>query len=149
MKSIRLAPTPSACIEPTAHELPQWETRIMNAWWQIGWQWWLGLLLSLGCLGLTVALWRQLRMAAATNAQLLTRMDLFEDQLTALRRELAGLSDASQPQPEAAEPAETAYAQAIRLAKQGMDSSAVAAGCGISRGEAELIVALYRASQRP
>jgi hypothetical protein len=129
--------------------LPQWETRIMNAWWQIGWQWWLGLLLSLGCVGLTVALWRQLRMAAATNAQLLTRMDLFEDQLTALRRELAGLSDASPPPPEVAEPAETAYAQAIRLAKQGMDSSAVAAGCGISRGEAELIVALYRASQRP
>ncbi|WP_374537376.1 DUF2802 domain-containing protein [Chitinimonas taiwanensis] len=121
----------------------------MNAWWQIGWQWWLGLLLSLSCVVLIAVLWRQLRMAAATNAQLLTRMDLFEDQLTALRRELAGLSDASQPQPEAAEPAETAYAQAIRLAKQGMDSSAVAAGCGISRGEAELIVALYRASQRP
>lgn len=36
------------------------------------------------------------------------------------------------------------YNQAIRMARQGLSASDVAAGCGISRGEAELIVALYR-----
>lgn len=40
--------------------------------------------------------------------------------------------------------AETPYAQAIRMAQTGADADAVAAGCGISRGEADLIVALYR-----
>ena len=36
------------------------------------------------------------------------------------------------------------YNQAIHLARQGASASDVASGCGISRGEAELIVALYR-----
>jgi len=30
------------------------------------------------------------------------------------------------------------------MARQGLGASEVASGCGISRGEAELIVALYR-----
>lgn len=38
----------------------------------------------------------------------------------------------------------TPYSQAIRMAQSGADADAVAAGCGISRGEADLIVALYR-----
>lgn len=41
-------------------------------------------------------------------------------------------------------PNETPYGKAIHLAQQGADSSEVAASCGISRAEAELIVALYR-----
>lgn len=40
--------------------------------------------------------------------------------------------------------AATPYSHAIKLARQGLDASAVASGCGISRGEAELIIALYR-----
>lgn len=36
------------------------------------------------------------------------------------------------------------YSQAIRLAQSGADADKVAAQCGISRGEADLIVALYR-----
>lgn len=36
------------------------------------------------------------------------------------------------------------YSQAIRLAQLGTDADKVAAQCGISRGEADLIVALYR-----
>ena len=39
---------------------------------------------------------------------------------------------------------DTPYSQAIRLAQQGADSEKVSAACGISRGEADLIVALYR-----
>jgi cell division protein FtsB len=38
----------------------------------------------------------------------------------------------------------TPYTQAIQLAQQGVDVNEVAARCGISRGEAELIVALHR-----
>jgi TolA-binding protein len=38
----------------------------------------------------------------------------------------------------------TPYAKAIQMAQQGLDIGEVAAGCGISRGEAELIVALHR-----
>lgn len=40
---------------------------------------------------------------------------------------------------------ETPYAHAIRMARTGADSAVVAQECGISRGEADLIVALYRA----
>ncbi|WP_035852293.1 DUF2802 domain-containing protein [Deefgea rivuli] len=44
--------------------------------------------------------------------------------------------------------AESPYAQAIRLAQQGADATEVAAVCGISRGEADLIVAIYRSAAR-
>ena len=40
---------------------------------------------------------------------------------------------------------QSAYGQAIEMAQQGMAVDAVAARCGISRGEAELIVAMHRA----
>lgn len=42
--------------------------------------------------------------------------------------------------------AATPYTQAIQLAQEGVDVNEVAARCGISRGEAELIVALHRNS---
>lgn len=73
------------------------------------------------------------------------------EEVRALREALFALAarvDSKAVAAPAAEP-ESPYSQAIKLAKQGLDSSAVASGCGISRGEAELIVALYRASSRP
>lgn len=36
------------------------------------------------------------------------------------------------------------YREAVEMAEQGLDASAVADSCGISRAEADLIVALYR-----
>lgn len=42
--------------------------------------------------------------------------------------------------------ADTPYGQAIRMARDGRTVAEVASECGISRGEAELIVALYRSS---
>lgn len=77
--------------------------------------------------------------------------ELIRDELVALRRELAGLRSRLDEDNIQAPPAESdsAYSQAMKLAEKGLDSAAVAASCGISRGEAELIVALYRASQRP
>jgi hypothetical protein len=83
--------------------------------------------------------------------------DAHRRELDALRFDIAALQDdmaALEARAEAAsrqavaEP-ESPYSQAIKLAKQGLDSNAVASGCGISRGEAELIVALYRAASRP
>lgn len=41
---------------------------------------------------------------------------------------------------------DTPYGQAIAMARRGLSAPEVAAGCGISRGEAELIIALYRHS---
>lgn len=38
----------------------------------------------------------------------------------------------------------TPYTHAIQMAQQGLDVNELAASCGISRGEAELIVALHR-----
>ena len=43
--------------------------------------------------------------------------------------------------------ASTPYSQSIKLAQQGQNAGQIAASCGISRGEAELIVALYHANQ--
>lgn len=38
----------------------------------------------------------------------------------------------------------SAYGRAIELARQGLDPDSLAVQCGISRGEAELIIALHR-----
>lgn len=45
------------------------------------------------------------------------------------------------------EAATTPYGKAFTLAKQGLDASVLAANCGISRAEAELIVAMQRDSK--
>lgn len=66
-----------------------------------------------------------------------------------LREEVALLTARLEARPGSLDnEAESPYSQAIKLARQGLDSTAVASGCGISRGEAELIVALYRAAGR-
>jgi hypothetical protein len=68
-----------------------------------------------------------------------TRLQADLDRLRNARRravpEVAGAATEVLPSP---------YNQAIHLARQGASASDVASGCGISRGEAELIVALYR-----
>ena len=47
--------------------------------------------------------------------------------------------------PPAAEPGGgSAYSRAIDLARQGVDADSLSTNCGISRGEAELIIALHR-----
>ena len=50
----------------------------------------------------------------------------------------AAISDISE------EAASHSYGKAFNLAKQGMDVAQVAAACGITRSEAELIVAMQR-----
>jgi hypothetical protein len=71
-------------------------------------------------------------------------------ELTALRarvgeleRRLAAL-DGSEPEHTADLAPATPYGKAFTLARQGVDAARLAANCGISRAEAELIVAMQR-----
>jgi hypothetical protein len=67
-----------------------------------------------------------------------------------LRRELEALRErvekleARLPLPEESDGADTPYNRAILLARQGADASQLVEQCGISRGEADLIVAMQR-----
>jgi hypothetical protein len=61
---------------------------------------------------------------------------LLHEQVDKLQKELEQLK--------AQQAAVTPYTHAIQMAQQGLNVNEVAASCGISRGEAELIVALHR-----
>jgi hypothetical protein len=61
-----------------------------------------------------------------------------------LRRQVARLQGEVDKLQAAPAPSVSPYNQAIQMARQGASAAEVANGCGISRGEAELIVALYR-----
>lgn len=68
------------------------------------------------------------------------------EEVTALRRRLDALESlVNRPQPAESIADDSPYGQAVRLARQGLAPQELAARCGISRGEAELIVALNRA----
>jgi hypothetical protein len=77
------------------------------------------------------------------------RLDALEGEIEQVRAQLLHFKEQldkleAAPPPQANAPS-SPYSQAIQLAKQGADVSEVAANCGISRGEAELIVAMHRA----
>src|SRR5262249_6118449 len=61
-----------------------------------------------------------------------------------LRRQVARLQGEVDKLQAPPVPSVSPYNQAIQMARQGASAGDVASGCGISRGEAELIVALYR-----
>lgn len=67
----------------------------------------------------------------------------FDDQ-TVVEESIPTVSK-SPEKPSMSVPAPTAspYMRAIQMAKQGLDADAVAAVCGISRSEAELIIAMH------
>lgn len=78
------------------------------------------------------------------------RLDEMEGEIDQLREQLLHFKEQldklqAAPPPQANAPSSSPYSQAIQLAKQGADVAEVAANCGISRGEAELIVAMHRA----
>lgn len=84
----------------------------------------------------------------ATSTQ--PRLDALESEIEQLREQLLHFKEQidqlkASPPPQANVSSSSPYSQAIQLAQQGADVSEVAANCGISRGEAELIVAMHRA----
>jgi hypothetical protein len=80
------------------------------------------------------------------------RMAALEAEIEQLREQILTihqqLEDRPIPQPQhthSTSPPSSPYSQAIQMAQQGMSVDELAAGCGISRGEAELIVAMHQA----
>lgn len=67
-----------------------------------------------------------------------------KNRLAALEIRLARLEESGDSADTLGEIASNSYGKAFSLAKQGMDVAQVAASCGISRSEAELIVAMQR-----
>jgi hypothetical protein len=65
-------------------------------------------------------------------------------EITELRKQVARLQEEVEKLKAISLPATSPYNQAIQMARQGLSASEVAGTCGISRGEAELIVTLYR-----
>lgn len=87
--------------------------------------------------------WRIWRKGAAANAQS-HEVEVVRTELSQLREQVAKLQTELDQMKSVA--VSTPYSQAIQMVQQGLDANQVAASCGISRGEAELIVALYRAN---
>jgi hypothetical protein len=65
-------------------------------------------------------------------------------EIAELRRQVARLQGEVDKLRAAPQPSVSPYTLAIQMARRGAGASEVASGCGISRGEAELIVALHR-----
>lgn len=71
------------------------------------------------------------------------RLEAMAAELATLRETIAGVTadlDAIRRAPQSS----GQYREAVEMAEQGLDAAAVADNCGISRAEADLIVALYR-----
>lgn len=75
------------------------------------------------------------------ESQRITALSL---ELAELRKQMARLEAEMEKMRAAGAPVSSPYNQAIQMARQGASATDVASSCGISRGEAELIVALYR-----
>lgn len=91
--------------------------------------------------------WRIWQRGAEAHAQsreaqpLALEFTQLQEQVDRLQKELEQLK--------AQQAVATPYTHAIQMAQQGLNVNEVAASCGISRGEAELIVALHRNNQSP
>ena len=90
--------------------------------------------------------WRIWQRGAEANAQAQIKnreMQSLELEFAQLHEQVDRLQK-ELDQMKAQQAAVTPYTHAIQMAQQGLNVNEVAASCGISRGEAELIVALHR-----
>lgn len=87
---------------------------------------------------------RRARVEPAADAAT-AELERLREELSALRQRLdaveSRLATAAAERPEE----DTPYSRAVRLAREGLTAQELAIRCGISRGEAELIIALNRA----
>lgn len=83
------------------------------------------------------------RTAAKAGAESRT-IDNLTREVSELRKQVARLQSEMDKLRTAPPGSVSPYNLAIQMARQGASANDVASGCGISRGEAELIVALYR-----
>ncbi|HTS55633.1 MAG TPA: DUF2802 domain-containing protein [Burkholderiales bacterium] len=83
------------------------------------------------------------RRRASTSAEG-SAVDPLMREIADLRRQMVQLQGEVQKLQAGPAPSVSPYNQAIQMARQGAGAAEVASGCHISRGEAELIVALYR-----
>lgn len=91
---------------------------------------------------LETLLFARRRKPAASN-ELNARCAALEDELAALKGRVESL-EAKPPQGSALDTQATTYAEALRLAREGATAAELAGQLGISRSEAELIIALQR-----
>ena len=104
-------------------------------------------MIALAAVGLYVleliAFLRATRRYAAQEQRTQARLEAMAAELASLREQVTGLAtdiDTVRRAPRSS----GQYREAVEMAEQGLDASAVADNCGISRAEADLIVALYR-----
>ena len=83
---------------------------------------------------------RQLRREQAKDAPI---TGVLAQEIDDLRERVSSLRDEME-QLKSLKPAVSPYNQALHMAKQGFSATEVAASCGISRSEAEFIIALCR-----
>lgn len=86
---------------------------------------------------------RAARRQAEQEVAYRSRFDELGAEIAALREQLAGLS-ADLSAVRRAPQSSGQYREAVEMAEQGQDAATVAENCGISRAEADLIVALHR-----
>jgi hypothetical protein len=103
--------------------------------------------IALAAIGLYVvellAFMRAARRQSQQEARTRERLDAMSAELAALRDrvdELGGTLQDIRRTPHTS----GQYHEAVEMAERGLDAAAVAENCGISRAEAELIIALYR-----
>ena len=106
------------------------------------------LIVALAAIGLyvieLVSFLRAVRRQAEHERQTRARLEALTGELGSLREQVAGLTsdvNAVRRAPQSS----GQYREAVEMAERGLDAASVADSCGISRGEADLIVALYRA----
>lgn len=85
--------------------------------------------------------WRREESSRSSSAR---ETRLLQEEMEDLRNELAELRGEVEVLKTLQASGNSPYAQAIEMAKEGHEVGEVAATCGISRGEAELIVAVHR-----
>lgn len=81
---------------------------------------------------------------AARGEDMAVELARLREEVTAMRQRLDTLETRVGAPPSKMSEAETPYGRAVRLARDGLSAQELANRCGISRGEAELIVALHR-----